>query len=426
MLRAILAAFLPLITSLTVFAQERTPTTAAECRSLLESSIVDFYLPHCIDQQFGGYLENVNDKGEFLGEEKFLTLQARQVWFFSSLAKAGIRTKESLAAALTGYQFLIQHFQDQRHGGYFTKVTRDGRPIDRRKHVYPLSFVIYSLVAYSEASGDPEPLDQAIALFQVLETHCHDQQHGGYTEFFYEDWREITDENESGYIGAIGTKTYNSHLHLLEAFTSLYRSSGDETVRERLLELVQINTVSVKHPNVACNLDGWNPDWSMIRTPKNLRASYGHDVECVWLVLDAAQALGMPPAMLRGWATGLTDNALEYGFDEEHGGLFYTGPLSKPSDDRKKEWWTQSEALVALLTMQQFTGDRKYREAFDRTFDFVTTYQIASQGGWWATLNPDGSLVEHPSRSSMWHGAYHNGRALLLCEQLLRNAEPTP
>ncbi len=396
-----------------------SPSPANECRSLLESSILDFYLPASLDREYGGYLEELDEQGKFTCDEKFLTLQARQVWFFSAMANANIRRDETLAAAKLGYDFLCQHFYDSQNGGYFTKVERKGTPTDRRKHVYPLSFVIYAFVEYGRASGHDEPLKRAMSLFETLESHCYDRTHGGYEEFFDEAWQPVTDPNASSYIGAIGLKTYNSHLHLMEAFTSLYQATHDDRVRERLAELVQIITVSVRCPNYPCNVDAWNADWSLVETPQNLRASYGHDVECIWLTLEASAALGRPASSLRTWATSLAENSLAYGFDHEHGGFFYTGPLGKPSDDRKKEWWTQAEAMVGMLFMSELTSKPKYREAFDKTFAFVKEFQISDRGGWWATVNEDGSPHSNRSRTSMWQGAYHNGRALLLCEALL-------
>ncbi len=392
---------------------------ARQCRSLLETSILDFYLPNSIDRKHGGYLEELNSQGEFTCEEKFLTLQARQIWFLSAMANAGIRRDDTLAAARNGYEFLRRHFYDSGNGGYFTKVKRDGTPSDRRKHVYPLSFVIYALVEFARASGEQQPLDSAMELFNALESHCYDRQHGGYHEFFEDDWKPVQDPNAAGYVGAIGTKTYNSHLHLMEAMTPLYLATRDDRVRQRLAELVQIITVSVRFPHHPCNVDAWKPDWSMVDTPQNLRASYGHDVECVWLTLEATKALGRPSGSLSNWARSLADNALEFGFDERHGGFFYTGPIGQSSDDRKKEWWTQAEAMVGMLTMNRLTSDQRYRDAFDRTFSFVAEHQISDRGGWWATVQENGTPSESGSRTSMWHGAYHNGRALLLCERLL-------
>jgi mannobiose 2-epimerase len=379
---------------------------------------VDFYLPACVDAAHGGYFEQMQD-GQFVGSgEKFLVLQARHLWFFSTLAREGIRKEAALAAAKSGYDFLEKHMRDRRHGGYYAKVGDAGAVKDPRKHVYLNSFALYGLVAYHRASGDERALTAARDLFRTLEEKAHDRRHGGYNEFFSADWRPITDAKEPGYVGAIGTKTYNTHLHVMEALTELYRAWPDPLVRERLAELLIINTSTVSHPEHACNIDGWRPDWRMVEEPSNLRASYGHDVECVWLALDAGRALGLSPRLLRGWAERTCAYSLRYGYDRAHGGFYYTGPLGRPAQDTRKEWWVQAEALVAMLEMARLTGKREYEDVFDRTLDFVEKHQVARKGGWWATRTADGS-PQGETRTSPWQGAYHSGRAMLLCDRML-------
>jgi mannobiose 2-epimerase len=179
-----------------------------------------------------------------------------------------------------------------------------------------------------------------------------------------------------------------------------------------------INTLTIRLPEYGCNVDGFTPDWKPIRTPRNLRASYGHDVEAAWLWLDAARALGQPPALLRGWAEGLVGYSTRHGYDRARGGFFYSGPLGKDADDTKKEWWVQAEALVALLEMYRLTGRRDYYDRFAQTLAFVEKYQVAKEGGWWATRQADGSPAG-TTRTSMWQGAYHNGRSMLWCARLL-------
>lgn len=394
-------------------------TQAERCRALLEKSVIKFYMPACVDKEFGGYHQELAEDGSFRGDEKFLTLQTRQLWFFSTLAVSNIHRQEALNAAKSGYDFIQKHFRDAKLGGYYSKVSRQGDVIDSRKHAYLNSFAIYAFVEYYRATKQPEVLEQAMGLFQSLESHAHDAKHLGYEEFFTSDWNVIADPKESGYVGAIGVKTYNTHLHLMEAFTSLYLETKNTLVGERLAELIEINTKTVKHPNFACNIDAWHPNWSIVETPQNLRASYGHDVECAWLVLDAAKAMGRDPHSLQDWAVSICEYSIKNGYDHKHGGFFYSGPLGKPSDDRKKEWWPQAEALVSMLTLYELTGDEKYKRLFDETFEFVEKHQVAPEGSWWATLKEDGSLGQNRTRTSMWQGAYHNGRSLLLCEQLL-------
>ncbi|QEG21569.1 AGE family epimerase/isomerase [Mariniblastus fucicola] len=397
---------------------------ADQCDAHLRKSIVDFYLPHCVDEKNGGYLETIDAEGKFCESEyKFLTLQTRQMWFFCQLVKNDIEKEKALAAAKSGFDFLQTHFLDKENGGYFSRVTMDGGEFDTRKHIYLNAFAMYGLAAYYNATGDGEALAAALNLFEKFEQKAYDKQNGGYREFFYADWTEITDPNEPKFVGEVGTKTYNSHLHILEAFTELFRAAPSDRLKERIAELIVINTSTVRHPQHPCNIDRWTNDWQMVKEDFNLRASYGHDVECAWLVFDAAREIGWSIKPLQNWAVATVDHSIKFGFDAEHGGFYYSGPLGEASDDTKKEWWTQAEALVSMLEMYRLTGDEKYMDVFHKTFAFVEQYQIASAengGGWWASRHADGSTHANTSRTSTWHGAYHNGRAMILCGELLR------
>lgn len=391
---------------------------AERCRQTLKASIIDFYLPACVDRANGGYFESLQGDKFAPAGEKFLTLQARQLWFFSTLAAAGIERDAALAAAKVGFDFLEGKFRDRSRGGYFAKVSDDGRPTDRRKHVYLNAFALYGLSAYHRATRDPASLAAAQDLFRALEAKAHDAVHGGYTEFSEEDWRPVTDARGVSYVGPPGTKTFNTHLHVLEAFAELYRIWPDPLVRRRLDELLVINTSTIRLPQYGCNVDGFTPDWTPIETPRNLRASYGHDVEAAWLCLDAARTLGHPPALLRGWAEGLVGYSLRHGYDRARGGFYYTGPLGRDADDTKKEWWVQAEAMVSMLELYKLTGRHEYYVAFAGTQDFVEKFQVAREGSWWATRQADGS-PGGTSRTSMWQGAYHSGRSMLLSAKLL-------
>src|SRR5712692_449317 len=127
---------------------------------------------------------------------------------------------------------------------------------------------------------------------------------------------------------------------------------------------------------------------------------------------------GAAHGTLRGWADALCAYSLKHGFDRQHGGFYYTGPVGRPADDTKKEWWVQAEALVSMLEMYRLTGKQEYYAAFSQTLDFVEKHQVAREGSWWAARAADGSSKGN-ERSSPWQGAYHNGRAMILCAKLL-------
>lgn len=402
--------------------QETSLTAQADrCRKLLKESLIDFYLPASMDKENGGYYQALGDDGKFKADnEKFLTFQARQVWFFSNMANNQVDRMRCSAMAEHGYGLLQNQFFDKANGGYFLKI-KNRVASDDRKHVYPLSFVVYSLVELHRITGNKTVLEQAMNLFDLIEKNCHDDDNGGYYELYTADWKKIADTNQWGVVSAVGFKTYNSHLHLLEAYTQLYLATKDKRVAMRLEELIGICTKTIRLPDLATNVDAWTVQWKMVETEKNMRTSYGHDLECAWLVLAAAEAIGKRNEELEKWAIEICDNAIKFGHDQKNGGFFYAGPVGKPSDDRKKEWWTQSEALVGVLTCYQITGDQKYLTLFNRTLDFIEKNHVSDLGGWYATRREDGSLGDNKSRSSMWQGAYHNGRALMMIETMLRD-----
>src|SRR5581483_7110272 len=156
-------------------AEKQPPLDQANCcRRILKESLVDFYLPSCVDMEHGGYFESLRDDKFVSIGEKFLVLQARHLWFFSTLAREGIRKNDALSAAKSGFDFLENHMRDRRNGGYYAKVNDAGQTKDPRKHVYLNAFALYGLVAYHRATGDDRALTAAKDLFHVLEEKAHD------------------------------------------------------------------------------------------------------------------------------------------------------------------------------------------------------------------------------------------------------------
>ncbi|HFB98727.1 MAG TPA: hypothetical protein ENJ62_06265 [Bryobacterales bacterium] len=210
----------------------------------------------------------------------------------------------------------------------------------------------------------------------------------------------------------------NTHLHLLEAMTAFYRAGGRPEAKERLIELIRIQTENVvrKKP-VACT-DKYERDWTPILTEGFDRVSYGHDLENVWLVADACEAAGLDVRRYVPLFEKLWVSSRKYGFDEQQGGFFAWGPLGRPAENRDKIWWVQAEALVSALYMYRLTGRPSYREAFEKTWRFLREKQIDwAHGEWHWAVGPDGR--PHGPKGNIWKCAYHNGRAMMESIRLL-------
>jgi mannobiose 2-epimerase len=328
-----------------------------------------------------------------------------------------------LEAADHGYRFLREKMWDARHGGFAWEVDAAGavktKPL---KHLYGQSFALYALSELALASGRRDVLDFAVRFFELLETKAHDTQFGGYREFFNEDWTEA-EAGAPGYLaGGGGIKLMNTHLHLLEALTTFYRASKLPLARERLHELMAIETNAVVRKGLTACTDQYERDWTPRLGGALSRVSYGHDVENVWLVADAADALGVPVAPYVDLFKELWDYSLKYGWDAKDGGLWYWGPFNAPADNRTKSWWVQAEALVSALVMRRLTGDKKYYDIFEKTWEFVKKYQIDRETGeWWAVVGED--LKPGGEKGGPWKAAYHNGRAMIEAIALLSSLQ---
>jgi mannobiose 2-epimerase len=310
---------------------------------------------------------------------------------------------------------------DAKNGGFYWEVDATGvRKLAARKHLYGQAFGLYAISEYYLATSNPDALDLATRLFDLIEGKSHDKVHGGYVEFFNEDWSTPSPQEES-YMGAglSGLKLMNTHLHLLEAIATFYRASRSPLARERLLELIAIQSNSVVRKNLGACTDKYERDWTPRLDADYARVSYGHDIENVWLVMDACEAAGVSAYPLLDLFRALWDYSLKYGYDQEKGGFFYSGAFNQPADVRNKSWWVEAETLVSALRMYRMTREQKYRSVFEKTFEFVEKYQVDWENGeWHADVMPDGTT--RGDKAQPWKAGYHGGRAMIECIEILK------
>lgn len=381
----------------------------------LHENILAFWHPKTLDTKHGGYAINHDAQGNFKGDApKGIVTQARQVWLFSRCAREGYgNRKEMLDAARHGYDFLREKMWDAKNGGFYWSVDATGN--DKRqpkKHLYGQAFGLYAVSEYARASGRVDALEFANQIFQTLEKHAHDRRFGGYREFFNEDWTPAAPREPSYMGGGSSIKLMNTHLHLMEAMTTYYLASKSPAARTRLIELVDIESNAVVRKGLVACTDQYELNWTPRLDGKLATVSYGHDLENVWLIAEARQALDLPVAPFVDLFKDLWAYSLKYGYDAEKGGFFYTGPFNGPATDRQKSWWVQAEAVVSALEMYRLTGDRKYYDVFEKTWEFLDKHQIDWKNGeWHATVMPDGST--HGDKAHIWKAGYHNGRAMI-------------
>ncbi|WP_436348618.1 AGE family epimerase/isomerase [Natronorubrum sp. FCH18a] len=404
-----------------------------ECRSSLEETltdnVLDFWFPRSIDDEHGGFLTSYDERGEFAGNgNKQVVTQARMVWLTSRLAREGYGD-EYLEIADHGIAFLLEELWDEANGGFAWEVERDGTTSKPNKHLYGQSFGLYALSEYARATGDDEAAEYAHELVDLMDEHAKDDEHGGYVEYFTPEWEPITEgqtylENiepdwspkESGDSVLDPTlKLMNTHLHLMEAFTTYYEAFGTDRGRDRLHELLAILTNTVYRKKRGFCTDKYDPDWSPKIDDEEFQVvSYGHDLENVWLVMEAADALGVSTDLYREFFETLWEYSLEYGYDDEDGGFYFYGGFDEPASFRIKAWWVQAECMTSALRTYERTGDERYLDVFAETWAFLDEHQIDRDHGEWHS-GVDEDLEPVGRKGAVYKAAYHNGRALLEC-----------
>lgn len=421
-----------------VRAEDKLPTPA-EISKIVDSELdkdLKLWYPRSIDPR-GGY-HSIFDQDWTLKpyETKGIVQQARMVWTASEVA---LRRPEKRAEfekyAAHGYKFLRDKMYDKKFGGFFWEVKADGTPLSmdlsEMKHLYGESFALYGLANYYRLSKDPEALQLAQDLFYWIDKKAHDAKHGGYIEALYRDGRTMTappadrpDVVKGKTRELLGTKSMNTHLHLMESFLELYRVWQDPVLKERLTELLVImRDVVPTWPGAMRQF--FNDDW----TPAATYVSFGHDIENTYLMEEAESVLGNPSLeKTRKVGKALLDHALQFGWDNNFGGFFYDGATfgAEPADS-SKFWWVQAEGLNTLLLIHQLYGkdNPEYYRCFVKQWEFISKHILdAKYGGWFPLTDRDGgnprgldnrfSQVTHGlEKAHLWKTAYHEVRALL-------------
>ena len=149
----------------------------------------------------------------------------------------------------------------------------------------------------------------------------------------------------------------NTHLHLLEAFIEYYRLSKEPMARERLFELILIQSNSVVRKNIAACTNLFHRDWTPCRGKLAERVTYGHDLENIWLLIEACRVVGIPLMPLAAFFKANFQYTLKYGHDNRRGGLYDHGKLKRKANARHKVWWPLAETLVCALEMYRFFNE---------------------------------------------------------------------
>ncbi len=341
-------------------------------------------------------------------------MAARILWTYASayrLLKGSPDAEAYLDMALYAKKFIINKFYDREFGGTYWSLDAEGKPLDTKKQIYAIAFTIYGLAELNRATGDGKALEYAIKLFNAIEDHSFDAGSDGYFEAFTRSWQPIEDMRLSEK-DANESKTMNTHLHVLEAYTCLYRVWKNPLLEERLRGLIRIFEDKILGPDGHLRLffdDNWNCGYDTV--------SYGHDIEASWLIHEAAMVLGDEAVLARIEAlVPRIAAAAGEGFTPE-GGMIYEKNGADGHMDGDFHWWVQAETVVGYFNLWDNFGSQDGLEKALMCWDFIKDNLIDKENGeWFWSLRANGTINREDDKAGFWKCPYHNGR---MCMEII-------
>ena len=378
-------------------------TISSEMLRELTEDILPFWLARMQDPS-GGWYGRIDGDGRLVPDApRGAILNARILWTFASAFRV-LGRPEYRAAADRAYLEIRDRFFDPEQGGVFWCLDAAGRPLDTKKQFYAIAFAVYGLAEYYRATGSEPALALAVRLYRDIETHSFDGD--GYLEACTRDWRPIADMRLSEK-DRNDAKTMNTHLHILEGYTGLYRVWKDGGLKARLSGLVGIFLDRILRPDGHLGLF-FDTAWRS----QSETVSYGHDIEASWLLEEAADLLEDPALSARtsDACRRIAAAALE-GWQAGEGMIYEKDAAAHADADR--HWWVQAETVVGCWNRFRRDGDAAWAGRALDTWDFIRRELLCPDGEWYWSLRADGTHNTADDRAGFWKCPYHNGRMCL-------------
>ncbi len=382
-----------------------------EFENELTDNILNYWVKRVYDPQ-GRTFIGLIDQNEVPNPEAALgvVLISRILWTFSAAYQL-YPTAVYQKIADEAYRILTENFWDKEYGGVYWSVNPNGAIEDSSKQFYAQSFAIYGLSEYARTFNHKRSKELAVSLYMLMERFAFDPVSGGYLEAKAANWTDPARD----FITPAGDntkKSMNTHLHVLEAYTNLFRIYPDGELKNKIVHILDMFTRHIINPENHHFHLFFDADWSV----QSSAISFGHDIEGSWLLWEAAEVIHNNQLM-----ETLKPILINMAYAVGNAAIDPSGGLYNESDgdhwDKNFHWWPQSEAVVGFYNAWQLTGNEQFREWSLKVWEFIKKYQVDHIHGEWHSLIGPGLKVRPASKVSPWKCPYHNGR---MCIEMIR------
>ena len=378
---------------------------AEQYKSELLDSVLPFWLEKSQDKEFGGYFTCLDREGNVFDTDKFIWLQGREVWMFSMLYNKVEKRQEWLDAAIQGGEFLKKYGHDGNYNWYFS-LTREGKPLVEPYNIFSYTFATMAFGQLSIATGNKEYAEIAKKTFDIVLSKV-DNPKGK--------WNKIHPGTRSLKNFALPMILCNLALEIEPLLDEEFmKKTIDVCIHEVMDVFLRPELGGLVVENVA-------EDGSLVDCMDGRLMNPGHAIEAMWFIMDLGKRLNRPELIEKAKDTAI--RMAEYGWDKDHGGIFYfmdlKGHPTQELEWDQKLWWVHIETLISMIKGYQLTKDPRCLEWFERVHNYTCEhFKDQEHPEWFGYLNRQGEVLLN-LKGGKWKGCFHVPRGLYQCWQIL-------
>ncbi len=386
-----------------------TPKRIAELTAIYRDGLlkdtVPFWTKHAVDRKYGGFTTYVDADGSLVSTDKAIWVQGRFTWLLARLYNEVEKRPEWLRLSRHGVEFILKHAFDT-DGRCFYSVTRDGRPLRKRRYLFSETFIIIALAEYALASGDGEIRRKAVELYRRLIMYYRTP--GLLPPKVLPQTRQWKGHSMPMILLATTQVLRRVDDH------PLYKEVVDQSIREILNDFVD--------PKRQVLLETVGPNGEKrYDLPEGRLANPGHAIETAWFLMEEGRYRNDRKLIEQG--AQITEWSLDLGWDRKFGGISYfvdiEGKPAEPYEHDMKLWWPHNEAIYGTLLAHHLTGRKSFETWHRRVHDWAYShFPDRKNGEWFGYLHRDGT-ISSPIKGNMWKGPFHLPRMQLYCWKLL-------
>lgn len=379
---------------------------AEQYKTELLDKVIPFWLEKSQDTEMGGYFTCLDRDGSVYDTDKFIWMQGREVWMFSTLYNKVEKRQEWLDCAIQGAEFLKNYGHDGNLNWYFS-LDREGHPLVEPYNIFSYTFAVIAFGQLAIATNNQEYADIAKKTFDIVLSKV-DNPKGK--------WNKAAP-------GARALKSFALPMILcnvaLEIEPLLEKDFMEKTIDTCIHEVMDV----FYRPELGLIVEHLSMDNHLVDCFEGRLLNPGHAIEAMWFIMDLGKRLGRQDLIDKAVEIAIAE--AEYGWDKQYGGIFYfmdrLGHPCQQLEWDQKLWWVHIETLITMIKGYQLTGNKKCLEWFERVHDYVWTHFTDTEyPEWFGYLNRRGEVLL-PLKGGKWKGCFHVPRGLFQCWRILEN-----